>query len=101
MTGVLAFSICKESGRVAGHVLCGWVERIGDDSGFPCNLISLDILNLVCSYVCYNTTPMYRDHRSYEACASGNTYFRLHEQLVKVHVNDLNILDSLEVIARK
>ena len=86
---------------MVGHVLCRWVERIGDDSRFLYKLISLDILNSVCSYVCYNTTPMHRDHRSYEVCASGNTYFRLHEQLVKVHVNDLNILDSLKVIARK
>jgi hypothetical protein len=51
MTGIPAFSICKESGRLTGHVLCGWVERKDYDSGFPCKLISLDILNSVYSYM--------------------------------------------------
>jgi len=64
MSGVLAFSICKESGRMVGHVLCRWVERIGDDSRSLYKPISLDILNSVCSYVCYNTTSMYCDDRS-------------------------------------
>jgi hypothetical protein len=51
MTAVLAFSICKESGRMAGRVLCEWVERKVYDSGFPCKLISLDILHSVYSYM--------------------------------------------------
>jgi hypothetical protein len=51
MTGIPAFSICKESGRMTGHVFCGWVERKGYDSGIPCKLTSLDILNSVYSYM--------------------------------------------------
>lgn len=73
----------RESGRMVGHVLCRWVEGIGDDSRFLYKLISLDILNSVCSFVCYDTTSMYRDDRSYEVCASGITYFWFTSSLVR------------------
>ena len=83
MTGVLACSICKESGRMVCQVLCRWVERIGDERRFLYKLISLDILNSVCSYVCYNTMSMYRDDRSCEVGASGTTYFGFTSSLVR------------------